>query len=96
MKWNKLEKPPTSICPREFCFLWSEEDEKCDGSFGECCRNANNTGARDLYEPCEPELEKCGLPWFYFIPDTSMLASGRKEDYLRETEQLWGRQRVSA
>lgn len=66
-KWNKNEKPPIDICPKTFCFLWSEEDNKCDEAFGVCMRAEPGKSDRDWYEPCEPELDKYGLPWYYFI-----------------------------
>ena len=43
----------------------------------------------DWYEPCEPELERDGLPWFYFVPSVGNLAPKLHERYLRELRELW-------
>ena len=39
---------------------------QCGFQYGRCTRNQQAEGARDFYEPCEPALEKAGLPDFYF------------------------------
>ena len=38
----------------------------CGFSYGQCVRNEDLRGDKDYYEPCEPRLEKAGLPDFYF------------------------------
>jgi hypothetical protein len=55
-----------------------------------CVRLDSVRGTNDFYEPDEPDLERAGLPWFYFIPDTHTLLGERKEPYLRESVALWG------
>lgn len=72
-RWNIRNKPSKNVCPKEFCFLWSEDDNKCNSQFGICKRSIPNENNKDWYEPCEPELEKFGLPWFYFIPNADHL-----------------------
>ncbi|MDR0248708.1 MAG: hypothetical protein LBI44_03480 [Oscillospiraceae bacterium] len=90
MEWDINKKPSASICPKAFCFLWSEEGRGCDEAFGECRRATAKHADADYYEPCEPELEKHGLPWFYFIAGANELTGERRGEYLRETEKLWG------
>lgn len=63
-RWDKYKKPPGDICPQKFCFMWSEEDNICGNPFGLCKRTTREKIHKDWYEPCEPELRKCGLPWF--------------------------------
>jgi len=89
MKWDKHKKPPEDICPKNFCFLWSELENKCRKSFGKCRRSTVNLNDKDLYEPCEPELEKNGLPWFYFIVSVETLVEENKAEYLIESQKLW-------
>jgi hypothetical protein len=55
-----------------------------------CRRETGSPDDPDIYESCEPELEKYGLPWFYFIPDAEDLDDEFKEEYLRESQKLWG------
>ncbi len=62
----------------------------CSCSFGICTRLDPVAGDRDWYEPCEPKLERDGLPWFYFIPSVAKLAPELHEEYLRESRALWG------
>ncbi|HZY87206.1 MAG TPA: hypothetical protein VFE78_20385 [Gemmataceae bacterium] len=62
----------------------------CSCTFGRCTRLAPAEGDHDWYEPCEPALERDGLPWFYFIPSVEMLAPELHERYLRESRELWG------
>jgi hypothetical protein len=45
---------------------------------------------KDWYEPCEPEIEKFGLPWFYFIHSEKNVVEDKKEEYRRESKKLWG------
>ena len=89
-KWDKFKKPPQNFCPQKFCFIWSEEDNNCSESFGSCSRNTGYENQKDWYEPCEPELERYGLPWFYFITSPDKLIDELKEDYIRESNTLWG------
>ena len=89
MDWDKYKKPPEDICPKEFCFLWSESDCKCRETFGKCRRATSNLNDKDWYEPCEPELERHNLPWFYFIASDKGLDDESKEEYLKESKKLW-------
>jgi hypothetical protein len=63
----------------------------CGCSFGCCTRLDANRGDHDWYEPHEARLLQDGLPWFYFIPDPQHVTDEMRDDYLRESEQLWGR-----
>lgn len=90
MEWDKNKKPPENICPSVFCFLWSESNSKCRETFGKCRRATGNNNDADYYEPCEPKLDKHGLPWFYFIASEKNLVDELQEDYLRESKKLWG------
>ena len=38
----------------------------CGCSFGVCSRSGEPGSGKDWYEPCEPELDKAGLPHHYF------------------------------
>lgn len=65
-------------------------------SFGHCnmgftCKRINPKGQHDFYEPCEPFLERDGLPWFYFIPGPEKVNSSMKGEYIEESEILWGK-----
>lgn len=64
----------------------------CSCSIGLCTRIDPFGGDRDWYEPCEPALERDGLPWFYFIPSIDKLAPEFHERYLRESQALWDRE----
>lgn len=88
-KWDKFKKPPENICPQKFCFIWSEDVNKCRATFGLCKRLAPDKCNKDWYDPCEPELEKNGLPWFYFIPNADKLVDKLKEEYIRQSNELW-------
>ena len=88
-KWDKFKKPPENICPQKFCFMWSVDGSKCRETFGLCIRLVPDKSNTDWYEPCEPELEKHGLPWFYFIPNAYRLVVELKEDYIRQSSELW-------
>ena len=90
MNWDKHKKPPDSICPEAFCFLWSESKGCCRETFGKCRRSTANQSDTDWYEPCEPELEKQGLPWFYFTPNVNILVEELREKYIKESSELWG------
>jgi hypothetical protein len=91
VEWDKYKKPPEDICPEEFCFLWSESKNKCREPFGKCRRVTKKLIHTDWYEPCEPELKKYDLPWFYFIPNIENLVEESKDKYLRESKKLWGK-----
>ena len=46
---------------------WIVVDEARCGLRSEACRRSGRPGATaDWYEPCEPELDKAGLPHGYF------------------------------
>lgn len=72
-----------------FCFLWSESDNKCRETFGKCQRSTAMLNDKDWYEPCEPELEKHALPWFYFVTNEEALTDNRKLEYLKESKDYW-------
>lgn len=61
----------------------------CSCSWGTCSRLRPGKEARDYYEPCEPELAKAGLPWFYFSTLQNLRADFH-ERFLREAAALWG------
>lgn len=70
---------------------WVEvPDGGCVCRFGVCTRLDPVAGDHDWYETCEPELERDGLPWFYFIPSVEKVDSESREEYLRESQALWG------
>ncbi len=62
----------------------------CGWTLGLCTRLDSKDNDRDYYEPHEPNLERAGLPWFYFIPSADTLVEEAKEAYSAEAEQLWG------
>lgn len=68
----------------------------CSCSFGLCTRLDPIAGDHDWYEPCEPALDRDGLPWFYFIPSADKVGAEFRERYLRESEELWGKESGSA
>lgn len=88
-EWDMNKKPPVNVCPKMFCFLWSETDSKCRETFGVCNRCVPNKENKDWYEPCEPELKRHGLPWFYFILNPDKLVDELREEYIRESTKLW-------
>lgn len=91
-KWNVNIKPDEFICPENFCFHWSEDKQKCDESLGKCYRcYPNDADCKDLYEPCEPEMEKHNLPWLYFIPNPNKLPVELREEYIIESTKLLGK-----
>lgn len=57
---------------------------------GICKRHTTNIGDKDWNEPCEPILKKYQLPWFYFITNADKLVEELREEYIRESNQLWG------
>ena len=77
--WDKYHKPPAKICPQKYCFLWhdnsyfTQEVARCREPFGPCRRSTKNPNHSDWYKPCEPELEKDDLPWFYFITNADFV-----------------------
>ncbi len=64
---------------------------QCFCPFGFCRRLYPHPTLHDWYEPNEPELERHGLPWFYFIPSLNGLREDLKEEYIRESRRLWGK-----
>ena len=62
------------------------------GAFGPCCRVHDTPEAHDLYEPHEYQLKHANLPWFYFIPTPEKLAEEFREEYIHESEKLWGKE----
>ena len=58
-------------------------------AFGLCTR-ADASGDNDWYEPDQLLLKRGGLPWFYFISGVDNLADEFREQYVRESTQLWG------
>jgi hypothetical protein len=64
-------------------------EDYCSGSFGRCKRGGLG-GDTDWYEPCEPVLERDGLPWFYFIAGIDNLVEELRERFLTESAALWG------
>jgi hypothetical protein len=50
----------------------------CGCAFGPCRRETGNPGHEDWYEPCEPELAKHGLPWFYFADPRNLRRKRQK------------------
>jgi hypothetical protein len=73
------------------CERWVEFPHGgCTCTYGRCTRFDPTDGDRDRYEPCEPELENDGLPWFYFIASIENLDPEFHEKYLVESRELWG------
>jgi hypothetical protein len=62
----------------------------CCCTFGKCTRLDPVEGDHDWYEPCEPALERDGLPWFYFLGSVENVTPEFQERYLRESRELWG------
>ncbi len=91
MSWKKEVKPSASICPQTFCFIWSEKAKSCGRAFGLCKREDSINGKQDCYEPCEPELKKADLPWFYFISSEEILVEDLREKYKIESAEFWGK-----
>jgi hypothetical protein len=67
--------------------VWPEGGCAC--SFGRCTRLDAATGEADFYEAHEWNLERVGLPWFYFAT-LENLRPEFHEQFLRESEVLWG------
>jgi hypothetical protein len=69
---------------------WLEvKQSRCSCRFGTCKRLGLNKDDRDWYEPCEPELKKDGLPWFYFISSIDKLTSEARKKYLKDSKEYW-------
>lgn len=66
-------------------------DGGCSCMFGPCTRLDPVNGSRDHYEPCEPELLRAGLPWFYFST-LENLHPKFHEQFLRESQAHWATQ----
>jgi hypothetical protein len=62
----------------------------CSCSRGICTRIDPVNGDGDFYESCGPALKEDGLPWFYFISSVANLAKPFHEEYVRESQKLWG------
>ena len=60
-------------------------------TFGHCARAGQKSNVGDFYEPNEPTLSNDGLPWFYFIPSPTLLVPESYDEYIRESEILWGK-----
>jgi len=54
---------------------------QCGFQYGCCSRNKAVNGIKDFYEPCEPRLEKAGLPDFYFNPPEWHQSAEKKPIY---------------
>ena len=67
--------------------VWPEGG--CGCSFGLCKRLSSAAGDADYYEPHEWNLERAGLPWFYFGRLENLQPKFR-EEFLRESARLWG------
>jgi len=63
----------------------------CGFELGQCRRISFNPNDKDYYEPNEPFLMKLGLPWFFFIPSPEKLIDKMRDEYIRESESLWGK-----
>ena len=66
------------------------ERSACGCSFGRCVRDPDGSGPIDWYEPCEPALAQAALPWFYFTPGPHKLIPELHDQYITESELLWG------
>jgi hypothetical protein len=64
-------------------------DGGCACPFGRCTRLDAVTGDADFYESHGLNLARTGLPWFYFNT-LENLQDEFHEQFLRESEQLWG------
>jgi hypothetical protein len=67
--------------------VWSEGGCAC--SFGRCIRLDQANGQADFYVSHDWNLDRAGLPWFYFTT-LENLRPEFHEQFLRESEQLWG------
>ncbi len=89
MNWKKEVKPSADICPQKFYFFWCDETNICRRTFGLCKREDSANSDKDWYEPCEPELKKADLPWFYFISSGEKLVENLREKYKIESAKFW-------
>ncbi len=64
-------------------------DGGCVCPFGCCTRLDGAAGDADFYESYGPNLERVGLPWFYFNTLENLRAE-LHEQFLAESERLWG------
>lgn len=87
-KFNLNIKPNNKICPEKYCFHWCYK-KYCTEK--RCCR-FEPTSEFDFYEAHEPQLEKDGLPWFYFIPSFNHLNETLIKEYIEESEKIWGKE----
>lgn len=67
------------------------EEGYCGWSLSICTRLDPVNGKADYYEPDESNLAEDGLPWFYFMRDVHAVNHELKEEYIRESEKLWGK-----
>lgn len=79
------------------------EDSCTCGFLGICIRQDPINGNNDWYEPCEPELSKARLPWFYFMskppaatdpadsPQEARQRYKQYKKYLKQSRLLWGK-----
>ncbi len=68
----------------------SVETERCACPSGSCTRLDPFKGDDDRYEPHERNLARQGLPWFHFVPGPDLLVPELREEYIRNSERLWG------
>jgi|SRR5688572_17544129 len=66
------------------------QDDLCGCTFGVCKRLDPVNGKKDWHEPNDLELEKAGLPLFYFIAAPESVDIESREEYIRDSETLWG------
>lgn len=105
MPYDPSQKPDPSVCPQHFCFCWrmgivvsaktSEPRslaEGCRTPLGGCARLEPGSRYPDSYEGHGPNLERAGLPWFYFYPSPDKLTPQVRERYIAESEALWGKE----
>ena len=103
MQYDPSQKPDPKVCPRHFCFMWQmarpitpqtlepvSVEEGCGCPFGLCTRLDPERGNKDWYSSHDPNLRAAGLPWFYFYPSPANLVPQVQEEYVRESEALWG------
>ena len=66
------------------------EQSRCGNTLSHCTRLDGLSGKGDAYEPNEPCLASHGMPWFFFIARPNGLEPDRRDQYIRESEALWG------
>jgi len=62
----------------------------CNCRDGTCARLSGVKSDTDWYEPSEPALKAEKLPWFFFIPGPSFIVEESREEYISQSEALWG------